>query len=108
METLQKRNGDEDDDCLLAMADFDLLIEGQVRSCCESDIVADKHTSRADTICRGRRVAFRSWVLLSRSNRAPAIADSSSEGFCLDGELGAILLRAAMIADERRVAGLYC
>lgn len=44
-------------------------------------------------------------MLLSRSKRAPAIAVSSSEGFCLDGELMAILLIAAMIADERRVAG---
>ena len=50
-------------------------------------------------------MAFRSVVLLSRSNRAPAIAVSSSEGFCRDGELWAILLIAAMIADERRVAG---
>lgn len=47
-------------------------------------------------------------MLFSRSNRAPAIAVSSSEGFCLDGEFWAILVIAAMIADERRVAGLYC
>lgn len=41
-------------------------------------------------------------MLLSKSKRAPAIAVSSSEGFCLDGELLAILLTAAMIADEQR------
>lgn len=57
-------------------------------------------TSRAETNCRGRRVAFRSCVLLSRSKRAPAIAVSSSEGFCRDGELGAILLMAAIIASD--------
>lgn len=57
-------------------------------------------TSRAETNCKGRRVAFKSCVLLSKSNRAPPIADSSSEGFCLDGELTAILLIAAMV-DER-------
>jgi hypothetical protein len=38
--------------------------------------------------------------LLSRSKRAPAIAVSSSEGFCRDGELGAILLMAAIIASD--------
>lgn len=37
-------------------------------------------------------------MLLSRSKRAPAIAVSSSEGFCLDGELRAILLIAAIFA----------
>jgi hypothetical protein len=59
-------------------------------------------TSRAETNCRGRREAFRSWVLLSRSYRALASEVSNSEGFCLDGELGAILLRAAMIARCRQ------
>lgn len=39
-------------------------------------------------------------MLLSRSKRAPAIAFSSSEGFCRDGELRAILLMAAMIASD--------
>jgi hypothetical protein len=57
-------------------------------------------TSRAETNCKGRRVAFRSCVLLSRSKRAPAIAVSSSEGFCRDGELEAILLMAAIIASD--------
>lgn len=38
-------------------------------------------------------------MLLSRSNRAPAIAVSSSEGFCRDGELRAILLTAAMVSN---------
>lgn len=44
-------------------------------------------------------------MLLSKSKRAPAIAFSSSEGFCLEGELRAILLIAAIFADERRIAG---
>lgn len=39
-------------------------------------------------------------MLLSKSKRAPAIAVSSSEGFCLDGELAATLLIAAMIAGD--------
>ena len=56
-------------------------------------------TSRAETNCRGRRVAFRSCVLLSRSNRAPAMEVSSSEGLCRDGELRAILLTAAMVSN---------
>lgn len=59
-------------------------------------------TSRAETNCKGRRVAFKSCVLLSKSNRAPPIAVSSSEGFCLDGELTAILLIAAMFDEGGR------
>lgn len=56
-----------------------------------------QHTSRAETNCRGRREAFKSLVLLSRSKRALAREDSNSEGLCLEGELAAILLREAMI-----------
>ena len=67
-------------------------------------------TSRAEANCRGRRVAFRSCELLSRSKRAPAIAVSSSEGLCRDGELRAILLMAAMIASDEvlRMCWLRC
>lgn len=57
-------------------------------------------TSRAETNCKGLRAAFRSGVLVSRSERAPAREVSSSEGFCREGLLGAILLRAAMIAGN--------
>lgn len=66
----------------------------------QSHTTQNNLTSRAETNCKGRRVAFRSCVLLSKSKRAPAIAVSSSEGFCLDGELTAILLIAAMIAGD--------
>lgn len=68
-------------------------------------IDSNKRTSRADTNCRGRRAAFRSWVLLSRSNRALASEDSNSEGLCLEGELAAILLTAAMIVSVCRKQG---
>lgn len=51
-------------------------------------------TSRAETICRGRRAALRSVVLVSRSYKAWAMLVSSSEGFCREGLLAAILLRA--------------
>ena len=43
-------------------------------------------------------------MLVSRSERALAKDDSNSEGLCLDGLLGAILLRAAMIAGTTTVA----
>jgi hypothetical protein len=56
-------------------------------------------TSLADVIWRGRRAAFRSLVFVSRSYRAVAMEVSSSEGFWRDGLVGAILLRALMVAD---------
>jgi hypothetical protein len=56
-------------------------------------------TSLADEIWRGRRAAFRSEVLVSRSYRAPAMVVSSSEGFWRDGLVAAILLRALIFAD---------
>jgi hypothetical protein len=56
-------------------------------------------TSLADEIWRGRRAAFRSLVFVSRSYRAVAMEVSSSEGFWRDGLVGAILLRALMVAD---------
>lgn len=52
-------------------------------------------TSRADTNCKGRRAAFISGTEVSRSYRAVAICCSTSLGLALEGELGAILLRAA-------------
>jgi hypothetical protein len=59
-------------------------------------------TSRADTNCNGLKDAFKSGVLISRSERAVARDISSSEGCCLEGLLAAILLTAAMIAGNDR------
>ena len=52
--------------------------------------VASKHTSRALTNCSGRRALLISPTLDSRSNKAPAMLESSSEGLTLEGEFGAI------------------
>lgn len=50
-------------------------------------------TSRAETNWRGRSELLMSGMLVSRSYRALAMLVSISDGFCLDGLLGAILLR---------------
>ena len=58
------------------------------------DVVVSKHTSRALTNCSGRRALRISPTLDSRSNNAPAMLDSSSEGLTLEGEFGAIWIRS--------------
>ena len=131
VETGQGGDGDEDDDCLFAVTDFDLwglvqvvskgidigVVAGYI-SCISfkespqnpahsnlNALMSHRSyrigfflTSLADTNCKGRSAVFISGMFDSRSYRALAILFSSSEGFCLDGLVGAILLRAAMIA----------
>lgn len=53
-------------------------------------------TSRAEVKVNGRSAARMSGLFVSRSYRALAILVSTSEGFCLDGLLGAILFSAAL------------
>ena len=72
-------------------------------------------TSRADTNCRGLSAVFMSGMFDSRSKRALAILVSSSEGRCLEGLVGAILLRADMIAvvvgglhNQDRASRVFC
>jgi hypothetical protein len=54
-------------------------------------------TSFAETNCSGRRAAFRSAVLVSRSYSACAILVSSSDGVFRDWLVCAILLRCAVL-----------
>lgn len=58
-------------------------------------VLCNHLTSRAETKFRGRKALFMSGMLVSRSYRALAMLVSTSEGFCLEGLLGAILFKAA-------------
>lgn len=77
VEVGEERYWDEDHDCALAMANFELQM--LLDFCVHFGGVAYR-TSRADWICRGRRDALRSGMLVSSSYRAVATLVSSSEG----------------------------
>lgn len=104
MEAREQRDGDKDDDRFLAVADLEL--------CDRVSAVIDWATwrvwpfihsmghlltSRAETNCSGLSALFMSGMLDSRSYRAPAMLVSSSLGRCLDGLVGVILLRDAIL-----------
>ena len=102
MEARQQRDGDEDDDGFLAVTDFELLdwistAMHLLMARIVSPSMATSLTSRAETNCSGLSALFMSGMLDSRSYRAPAMLVSSSLGRCLDGLVGVILLRDAMI-----------
>jgi len=64
VEVREERDWDEDHDCALAMADFELRI---LSDFCPHFFYAVCRTSRAEWICRGRREALRSGMLVSSS-----------------------------------------